>query len=135
MKDCLQLQQLFCSRENQIAPSILTLLSSRGGIVGIFMYQSMSTVLHLGKSTTIQSLGVETFKHPWTYQMSYLFPPPALVPLALLEFLAEHVTVQFRLLILDAPCRIDSLASNSYHHVGRCSFQYPVIKGFIGVIF
>ena len=33
-----------------------------------------------------------------------MFPPSALVPLVLSQFLAEHVTGQFRLLILMAHC-------------------------------
>ena len=46
------------------------------------------------KSTTSRSLGINTFNHPWTYQMSYVFPP-SLVPLVLSKFLAEHVTGLF----------------------------------------
>ena len=33
-----------------------------------------------------------------------MFPPPALVPLVQSKFLTEHVTGEFRLLILVAPC-------------------------------
>ena len=72
------------------------------------MYQSMSALLHLGKSTTSQILWVEHFQPPSTFQMSYLVPPPALVPLVLSMFLAKHVTSQFRILILVAPCWMEA---------------------------
>ena len=39
---------------------------------------------------------------------SYVFPSPALVPLVFSRFLAEHVTGQFRLLILVAPCWMEA---------------------------
>ena len=37
-----------------------------------------------------------------------MFPPPALVPLVLSKFLAEHVKGQLRLLILVALCRMEA---------------------------
>ena len=37
-----------------------------------------------------------------------MFPPPALVPLVLSKFLAEHVNGQFRQLILVAPCWMEA---------------------------
>ena len=40
---------------------------------------------------TVGTLGLNAFSHPWTFQVSYVFPPPALVPLVLSKFLAEHV--------------------------------------------
>ena len=43
------------------------------------------------------------FNHPTAYQVSNVFPSPALVPLVLSKFLAEHFISQFRLLILMAP--------------------------------
>ena len=60
------------------------------------LYYTLESPLHL------ETLGVNAFNHPWTYQVSYVFPPLALVSLVLFKFLAEHVTVQFRLLILMA---------------------------------
>ena len=39
-----------------------TLGSTRGGSVGILTYQSMSALLHLGKSTTSYTLGIECFQ-------------------------------------------------------------------------
>ena len=56
------------------------------------------------------ALGLNAISHPWTFQVSYVFPPPALVPLVLSKFLAEHVNGQLRQLILvvpywmEAPC-------------------------------
>ena len=35
---------------------------------------------------------LNAFNHPWTFQVSYVFPPPALIPLVLSKFLVEHVT-------------------------------------------
>ena len=37
-----------------------------------------------------------------------VFPPPALVPLVLSKFLAEHVNGQLRYLILVAPCLMEA---------------------------
>ena len=37
------------------------------------------------------ALALNAFSHPWTFQVSYVFPPLALVPLVLSKFLAEHV--------------------------------------------
>ena len=48
------------------------------------------------------ALGLNAFSHPWTFQVSYVFPPLALVPLVLSKFLAEHVNGQLRHLILVA---------------------------------
>ena len=50
------------------------------------------------------ALGLNELNHPWKFQASYVFPPPALIPLVLSIFLVEHVTSQFRLLILVASC-------------------------------
>ena len=46
------------------------------------------------------SLELSTLNHPWTYQVSYIFP---LLALVLSVFLAEHAPGHFRLLILVAP--------------------------------
>ena len=79
-------------------------------------YFTLETPLPLG------ALGLNTFSHPWTFQVSYVFPPPALVPLVLFKFLAEHVNSQTQSFdsggtMLDG----GSLASHSSQHVGRCS--------------
>ena len=49
------------------------------------------------------ALGLNAFNHAWMFQVSYIFPPPALVPLVLSKFLAEHVKGQLRHLIWVAP--------------------------------
>ena len=49
------------------------------------------------------ALVLNAFSHPWTFQVSYVFPPPALVPLVLSKFLEEQVNGQLRHLILVAP--------------------------------
>ena len=48
------------------------------------------------------------FSHPSTFQVSYVFPSPALVPLVLFKFLAENVNGQLRHLILVAPCWMEA---------------------------
>ena len=81
--------------------SFSTLGSTRGGSVGILTYHSISVVLHLGKSTTFGSPGIE-------YIQTSLDVSPGLVPLVLSKFLAEHVMGQFRLLILVASCWMEA---------------------------
>ena len=51
---------------------------------------------------------MNAFSHPWTFQVSYVFPPLALVPLVLAKFLAEHVNGQLRYLLLVAPCWMEA---------------------------
>ena len=72
---------------------------------GIFFFYSMPALFHLGNPTASGGIGLNAFSHPWTFQVSYVFPPPALIPLDLSKFLAEHVNGQLRHLIL-------------WHHVG-----------------
>ena len=54
------------------------------------------------------ALGLNAFSNPQTFQVSYVFPPPALVPLVLSKFLAEHVNGQLRHLILVVPCWMEA---------------------------
>ena len=54
------------------------------------------------------ALGLNTFNNPCTYQVCYVFLPQALVHLFLSKFMAEHVTGQFRLLILVVPCQMEA---------------------------
>ena len=68
----------------------------------------MPTLLQLGKSTTFGGLGLNAFDHLWTYQVSYVFPLPALVPLVLSKFLEEHVKGQLRLFMLVPPCQMET---------------------------
>ena len=65
-------------------------------------YFTLETPLPLG------ALGLNAFSHPWKFQVSYVFPPPALVPLVLAKFLAEHVNGQLRHLLLVAPCWMEA---------------------------
>ena len=65
-------------------------------------YFTLETPLPLG------ALGLNAFSHPWTFQVSCVFPPLALVPLVLSKFLAEHVNGQLRHLILVAPCWMEA---------------------------
>ena len=60
----------------------------------------------LEKPPHLGTFGVTTFNHPWTYQVSYVSPSPAIVPLVLSNFLAEQVTGHFRLTLV-APCLVE----------------------------
>ena len=59
-------------------------------------YFSLETPLPL------EALGLNALRHPWNFQVSYVFPPLILVPLVLSKFLAEHVNGQLRHLLLVA---------------------------------
>ena len=78
------------------------------------------------------TLGLNAFSHPWNFQVSYVFPPPALVPLVLSKFLAEHVNVQLRYLFMVEPCWIEApwlpTVLNMLTDVPR---QCPIIKDLI----
>ena len=65
-------------------------------------YFTLETPLPLG------ALGLNVFSHPSNFQVSYVFPPPALVPLVLAKFLAEHANGQLRHLLLVAPCWMEA---------------------------
>ena len=64
-------------------------------------YYTLKPPLPLG------ALGLNVCSHPGMFQVSYVFPPPALVTLVLSKILAEHVKGQLRLLFLVAPCWMD----------------------------
>ena len=68
----------------------------------------MPTLLHLEISTISGAFGLNAFNHPWTFQVSYMFPSPALVLLVLSTFLVEHVKGELRHLILVAPCWMEA---------------------------
>ena len=72
------------------------------------------------------TLGLNAFSHPWTFQVNYVFPPPALVPLVLSKFLAEHVTGQLRHLLLEAPWLPTTL-----NMLADIPQQCPIIKDLI----
>ena len=65
-------------------------------------YFTLETPLPLG------ALGLKAFSHPWKFQVSYVFPPLALVLLVLSKFLAEHVNGQLKHLLLVAPCWMEA---------------------------
>ena len=92
----------------------------------------MSTLFHFVNSTTSGALGLNAFSHPWKFQASYVFPPPALVPLVLSKFLAEHVNGQLRHLLLVAPCWMEApwipTVLNMLADVPR---QCPLVKDLI----
>ena len=99
---------------------------SRGGPAGILSFYSMPALLHFRNSTASGALGLNAFSHLWTFWVSFVFPPPALVPLVLSKFLAEHVNGKLRHLILMAPCWMEApWHPHSSQHVGRCSLAVP----------
>ena len=63
---------------------------------------------HLGTPLPLGSLGLNAFSLTWTFQVSYVFPSLALVPLVLSKFLLEHVNSQLRHLILVVPCWMEA---------------------------
>ena len=77
------------------------------------------------------ALEFNAFNHPWAYQACYVFPPPELVPLVQPKFLAEHVTGQFRL-ILVTPCWMRaSWLPTLLHMLEEISAQCPILKDFV----
>ena len=89
-------------------------------------YFTLETPLPLG------ALGLNSFNHPWTFQVSYVFPPPALVPLVLSNFLAEHVNGQLRHLILVTPCWIEApWLTTILNMLADVPWQCPIIKDLI----
>ena len=68
----------------------------------------MAALFQFGNSTASGALGLNAFNHPWMFQVSYMFPPPALVLLVLSKYLVEHVNSQLRWLILVAPCQMEA---------------------------
>ena len=65
-------------------------------------YYTLETPLPLG------ALGLNAFNHPWMFQVSYVFPPPALVPLVLSKFLSGHVKGKLTHLNMVAPCFMEA---------------------------
>ena len=89
-------------------------------------YFTLETPLPLGV------LGLNAFSHPWTFQVSYVFPPLTLVPLVLTMFLAEHVSGQLSQLILVAPCWMEApWIPTIFNMLGDVPQQCPIIKDLI----
>ena len=80
--------------------------STGGGSDGALVCQSVS-VLHLRKFPTSWCLEAECFKPPWMYQVRCV-SSSSFSTLVLSKFLAEHVTGQFRFLILMALCWMEA---------------------------
>ena len=68
----------------------------------------------------------------WSYWVNYELPYPALGPLTLSTFLAEHITGQFRLLLLVLPCwMVASWLPTVLNMLEDIPCQWPIIKDFI----
>ena len=86
-------------------------------------YFTLETPLPLG------ALQLNAFTHPWTFQVSYVFPHLALVPLVLSKFLAEHVNGQLRHLILVVPCWMEApWLPTVVNMLADVPWQCPIIK-------
>ena len=80
----------------------------------------------------IGALGLKAFNHPWMFQVSYVFPPPALVPLVLFKFLAEHVSGQLRWLILVASCWMEApWLPTVLNTLADVPWRCPIVKDLI----
>ena len=62
----------------------------------------------MGSAVPLGVLGLNAFNYLCTCDVSYVFPPHALVSLVLSRFFLEHVTGQFKLWILVVPCGMES---------------------------
>ena len=81
------------------------------------------------KSLNTGCPGVECFHPPQTYQMSYVFLPPALFPKVPTKFLADHITGKFRLLILVSPCWVEApWLPTVLNMLADIPHWYPIIK-------
>ena len=89
-------------------------------------YFTLETPLPLG------TLELNALSHPWNFKVSYLFPPPYLLPLVLSKFLAEHVNGQLRHLILVASCWMEApWLSIVLNILADVPWWCPIMKDFI----
>ena len=90
-------------------------------------YYTLESPLPLG------TLGLNAFNHLWQFQVGYMFPPPALVPLILSKFLTEHVKGQLRQLIVVAPCWMEApWLPTVLNMLADIPWQwYPIIKDLV----
>ena len=86
-------------------------------------YFTFETPLPLG------ALGLNAFRYPWTFQVSYMFPPPALV---LSMFVTEHVNSHLRQLILVALYWMEAAwLSTVLNMLADVPWQCPIIKDLV----
>ena len=77
-------------------------------------------------------LGLNAFSHPWIFQVSFVFPPLALVPPVLSKFLAEHVNSQLRHLLLVASCWMEApWLPTVLNMLADVPQQCPIVKDLI----
>ena len=89
-------------------------------------YYTLESPLPLG------AYGLNAFNHPWTFQVRYIFHPPALVPLVLFKFLAEHIEGQLRCLILVIPYSMEVLwPPTDFNMLAEIPQWCPIIKDLI----
>ena len=89
-------------------------------------YFTLETPLPVG------ALGLNAFSLPWNFQVSYVFPPLALVPLVLSKFLVEHVNGQLRHLLLVAPCwMVASWLPTVLNMLADIPWWCPIVKDLV----
>ena len=98
-------------------------------IFSLFWVSSLSTLSDNSKLQLAPSIRSHKF------QVSYMFPPSALVPLVLSKFLAEHVKGQPRHLILVASCQMEvPWLPTVLNILADVPQQCPVIKDLCGCL-
>ena len=89
-------------------------------------------MVHQESPLPLGALGLNAFSHPWMFQVNYMFPPPALFPIVLSKFLAEHVKGLLRQVILVAPCWMEAPWLPTVHNLlADIPQQCPIIKDLI----
>ena len=92
----------------------------------------MLALFHLEQPLPLGAFKLNVFNHLWKSQVSYVFPPPALIPLVLSKFLAEHITSKLRFLSLVSPCWMESIwLPTVLNMLEDVPVQCPIIKDFI----
>ena len=124
-------RQIFCpgSDASGVAPSPLggsgsfsPLGPSRGRAAGIFSSTQCQHYFILETPLPLGVLGLNAFSHPWTFQVSYVFPSPSSGPSSCAQVSGR--TCQWSTQIFDSGGTMldgGSLASHSSQHVGGCS--------------
>ena len=87
-------------------------ISTSGSIMGGFLASSYTNCQHYYTLKTpfpTEILRLNVLNHSWQLEVNYMFPSHAVVLIVLFSFLAEHVTGQYRLLILIVPCWMEVL--------------------------
>ena len=103
--------------------------------VALLAFSSTSQCKHyytLENPLLLGALGLTAFNHPWIYQVSYIFLVSTSVPLVLSRFLAEHVTHQFRPLVVVAQCWFEASQLSTFLNISEyIPHQFNIVKDLI----